>query len=516
VPPENIHIFRFERLAQDGRCALAGDAGPAAEALSQALGVWRGPALADVLTGELLSAQVTRLEESRMATLELRIEADLRLGRHAPLISELSGLAASHPLHEGFHAKLMLALYRSSRRAESLATYQNLRNVLIDELGLEPSAPMRKLQQAILSADPSLDSAVANGAGSRPRLPQPAQLPPDTPDLVGHGDVVGRAEDLIRTARKSGKAVPVIVLTGMPGVGKTVTAVHLAHRVAAQFPGSQFFAELGSMTEDPASAASALGAFLRSAGVPEIPLGLSERTTLWRSWCSTRDVLLVLDDAASVQQVLPLLPGSPRCTVIITSRFGLRGLANAHVCEIAPLTVGDSVQLLAGIIGSQRLDAELAAAEDIVRLCGQLPLALRSVGARIATIGGWSLGKFARHLADSPRRFDEMESADLSLRARLDSSYSRLSGKEQRTLRLASMLPVASFASGHISGILGCAAEATDHTLLRLVEHHFLTILRDDLPVEEARYAFHEFTRVYVRELLAADLTQQDLTEVGA
>lgn len=513
VPAADVDLFQFENLVEEGRQVVDGEPERAAEILSRALALWRGPALADVITGELLAAQVTRLEERRIYALGLRLDAELRLGRHGALISELRTLAASHPLHEGFHAKLMLALYRSGRRGEALETYRGLRNVLIDELGVEPSPSIQRMQQDILASDASLDGArgPAVVAGAK-RLPPPAQLPADIPDLVGHGDVVDRAEKLITAAPRSGTAIRVLVLTGMPGIGKTVTAVHLAHRVCAQFPDGQFFAELGGISGEPVGPDAVLDRFLRAAGVAHVPPGIGERMALFRSWCSGREALLVLDDATSVRQVLPLLPGSAKCAVIITSRFGLQGIANAHVIELAPLTLGEGVRLLASVIGTQRIDEERMAAEEIVRLCGQLPLALRSVGSRIATIRGWSLGTFAGHLAATCRCLDEMDAADMSLRARFDSSYGRLTDREQRILRLASLLPGPYFASRHVSGLLGCATEAAEGALLRLVEHHFIIVVRESA-TPEPRYAFHEFTRAYVRERLAAELAHHDPLE---
>jgi DNA-binding SARP family transcriptional activator len=178
VDPGTLDMHRFERLARDGRAALAtGDGDLAATRLRAALALWRDRALVDVQAGPLLSVQVARLEEARLAALEYRIEADLMLGLHRELLSELACLAAQHPLHENIHVQLMVALYRSGRRSDALDVYHRMRTRLVDELGLEPSANMRRMQQAILAADPALEIAPA------PVTPPLDQQP--SPLLVG-------------------------------------------------------------------------------------------------------------------------------------------------------------------------------------------------------------------------------------------------------------------------------------------------------------------------------------------
>ncbi|WP_344057049.1 AfsR/SARP family transcriptional regulator, partial [Sphaerisporangium rubeum] len=169
--PETIDVYRFERLVADGWSALErDDPGRATESLSGALALWRGPALANLAAGELLSAQITRLEEGRLRALQLRLDADLRLGRHRELISELKELIATHPLNEDFYAKLMTALYQAGRRGEALEVYQNLRQILVGQLGLEPSPVLSRLQQRLLSADPGLEDPAP---ARRPAAPAP-------------------------------------------------------------------------------------------------------------------------------------------------------------------------------------------------------------------------------------------------------------------------------------------------------------------------------------------------------
>jgi len=158
VPAADIDTARYEELAAAGRWAVnRGDNATAARTLAQALRQWRGPALVDVPTGQPLQIEVTRLEESRLSTLDLRIDADLRLGRHRQLLDELSMLCARHPWSENFHAQYMLALHRSGRPWRALEVYRRLYATVGKNLGVDPSRQLRHLHQAILSSDPIVD-----------------------------------------------------------------------------------------------------------------------------------------------------------------------------------------------------------------------------------------------------------------------------------------------------------------------------------------------------------------------
>ncbi|MFF7097386.1 BTAD domain-containing putative transcriptional regulator [Streptomyces rubradiris] len=168
VEPGVIDTQEFERLQELGQAAFAaGDFAAASTLLAQALALWRGPALVDVKAGLVLEIEVLRLEEARMTALESRIAADLRLGRHGRVLSELAVLAAQHPLHEGLHAQFMAAQYASGRVWQALQTYQRLCGTLGAELGIEPSARVRRLYESMLAADASLD--VGPSAGPQPR-----------------------------------------------------------------------------------------------------------------------------------------------------------------------------------------------------------------------------------------------------------------------------------------------------------------------------------------------------------
>ncbi|GAA0494766.1 AfsR/SARP family transcriptional regulator [Streptomyces olivaceiscleroticus] len=160
VAPETVDLHRYERLAAAGRAAFErGDEARAAETLRRALELWRGPALVDVKAGPVLDIELARLEESRLSTVELRIEAELQLGRHTALLAELAELTGRHPLHEGLHAQRMAALYRSGRAWQALQVFHELRDRLDTELGIVPSARLQQVHQAVLISDPRLEAA---------------------------------------------------------------------------------------------------------------------------------------------------------------------------------------------------------------------------------------------------------------------------------------------------------------------------------------------------------------------
>jgi DNA-binding SARP family transcriptional activator len=511
IPYENVDLYWFEQAVKEGRAILdRGDPARAAEILADALAIWRGPALVDVITGNLLSAYVTRLEEVRFRTLELRIETELKLGRHLELIGELKSLMIRYPLHEGFHISLMTALNHSGRRYEALDVYRTLRTNLVRELGLEPGYEVQQLHQALLSSD----VPAATGFEPGPRLTRlsvvdaedsavPAQLPADITDFAGReGDVKRLCQKLTTLPCESRGAGQITVISGMPGAGKTALALHATHQIWSSFGDGQLYAGLKGSTGSARDPAEVIHSFLRALGVPscQIPEGLQERSTLFRSVAAGRRLLLVLDDAASVAQVRPLLPGDPHCAVIITSRRKLEGLVGAWNIVVDVLDRADSIEMLARIIGRPRIHKERDAAETLVDACDYHPLALRCIASRLAAMPGYSLAHMAEELTRSRQRLQELRFGDLDLRTRFDSSYERLGDQEQGVFALLSTLP-SEFTVDAAADLLGWEVSEASRVLDHFLTHHLLRCVQDNGTV---RYVFTKLARMYARERLTS------------
>ncbi|MFS7877681.1 BTAD domain-containing putative transcriptional regulator [Streptomyces asiaticus] len=526
VPDDCIDLRLFDRAVAQGRKALPEAPDKALEHLKEALALWRGPALTDVSAGEVLTAHATRLQADHLSALELKIEAELKLRNHRAVIPELTSLSAAHPLHEGFHSLLMHALHCSGRRSEALQVYNRLRHALVEELGLEPSDPLQRAQQAILSGDPAPHTgppAPLQAPAPQPHVAvtpapitsapastvvRPAQLPPDPGPLIGQGALVDSAIRATGAAESMEEGVGVLLLKGMPGVGKSALAARIAHAVRDQFTGGQLYVDLRGSRPRATSPDDALTAFLHAAGIPEpYPRSLDEKSSLFRSWGVERDILLVLDDALTHSQVTPLLLDGMKSRTIITSRVNLYNLPNSRTFEVSPLGRAESFQLLAKAMGWKRAEKEHAAVELIAEMCGRLPLALRCAGARLAALPDVSPRQFAEQLYRDNRRLDQLQGADVSIRDRYLVAYDRLSGRERAVLRLLALLRQREFTTATLVGLLGCTEAVAETALANLVEHHFLHTVPTS-PDGETTYSFHELSRVFARERMESELAE--------
>ncbi|MDG4820770.1 BTAD domain-containing putative transcriptional regulator [Asanoa sp. WMMD1127] len=500
---QHLDSCLFGQLVDAGRARMEqGDHSETSRLLTEALGIWRGGALADVVHGNVLAAEVTRLEEWRLQALEIRLDADLALGRHRELLGELRTLAAAHPLHEGFQAKLMAALHRSGRRYEALDVYHRLSQLLDAELGLEPSPELLRLHRSLLSPQPldetsGADAQVVEVAPAGRPLPAPAQLPPGVIDLTGRDAMVARIE---RSVLGDAAASGIVTITGGAGVGKTALAVHAAHHMGVHFPDGQLFVDLRGSGRAPAEPAQILDQMLRALGVPadQVPATVEERGQLLRTVTARRRVLVVLDDAHSPGQVAPLLPGAGGPAVLITGRGPTVPAAEQVVLD--RLEPQHGVELLTRMIGSERVAAEPAAAARIVELCGGLPLALRAVGTRLAATWLWPLHLVAELLADSPHRLRMLRVADIDIRCRFDATLERLDKAERAAfLVLGARLP-GEFDAAEAADLLGAGRDDAQALLTGLVDAYLLRPVHSGPPA--VRYAFDELVRVYARELL--------------
>jgi DNA-binding SARP family transcriptional activator len=503
VGPGELDLELFEWLVNQAQQAMAaGDLKVAAGRLRQALGLWRGLALANLPPTLAVDAESGRLEEARMVALEERLDIDLRLGQHAYLVGELETLVASYPDRERLRCQLMLALYRSGRKAEALTVYRDIRRLLVEELGLEPSVALQQLERAILRADPALEPVLLTAAAT-PGGPGPArgpcQLPPDVEDFTGREGDLAEVQRLLEGDRAT--AIVISAIAGKAGVGKTALAVHVAHRLRPRFPDGQLYVNLRGVEAQALDPAEVLAGFLRALGVEgaEIAEGLDERERQYRSRLADRRVLLVLDNAAAEAQVRPLLPGSPGCAVLVTSRARLSGLEAAHALTLDVLEADQAVALLAKLAGPGRVAAEPEAAQSIVRLCGWLPLAVRIAGARLASRPQWRLALLAERLADERCRLDELKAGDLEVRASVALSYQGRGEQERRLFCLLGLLAAPSFPAWVAATLLDVDQAEADGLLERLVDAQLVEVAGQD-QTGQLRYRLHDLLRLYARE----------------
>ncbi|SEF04571.1 DNA-binding transcriptional activator of the SARP family [Streptomyces sp. 3213] len=524
APEDATDVGNFRRLVTQAHVlARDGLKAPAVDLLRSAIGLWRGRCLAGV-PSEVLAGTAAQLDESRLDAVETCMRLELELDRHEHLVGELQQLVANHPLRERLRGHLMVALYRSGRQAEALDIYHQGRVMLTEELGLDPGRELRDLAQAILTDDADLALAepaephslastpLSEAAQKRGADPGPCatarQLPADIGDFVADDTIVSAVCDAVTEGQEKGQLNVVLVLGG-PGVGKSTLARHVAHRLATEyFPDGQLYCELRGPGGQPVGPAQALGRFLLALGVPgqAIPDALDERAEMYRSLLADRRILVLLDDAVSESQVMPLLPGTGSSGVLVTSRGQLTALPGTRRFDVEPLSPEQAVKLLRQIIGERRVEREPEAARALIRLVGGLPLALRIIGARLAARPHRSLTSLWHRLENEHRRLDELAYGELSIRASLSLSYHGLAAPDRRLLCLISLAEGTEMPSW-----LG-AALVDDHTadpadlLEPLIDMRLLDITAMN-EGGEFRCVLSQFVRAFAHERLPAEIS---------
>ncbi|WP_017598235.1 AfsR/SARP family transcriptional regulator [Nocardiopsis lucentensis] len=465
VESVDVDAWTFERRLAEARAAAGrGEPHRPASLYRQADRLWRGPhALADVRTGTL-EAEALRLSDLRDTAVMERVDVELELGWHDALAVELSPLVREDPLNERLRGQLMLALHRSGRRAEAIDVYHDGLKTFEDVLGHPLGPDLRRLHQRITRHD-----AEPGRSGSRPRH-VPRVLPSGACRLIGRGAEL----DAIRHALTpdASDAVQAVCVTGRPGVGKTALAVAAAHELAPAYPGGTLYADLGG---DPPPA-SVLSCFLRSLDVPEddVPREPHRLVESFQRATADRRVLIVLDGVPSADRVEPLLPSGPGNGMIITSRVALAELSGAVRLPLGALSPSDSHSLLAESIGTRRVEAEPEEAEALAHLCEGLPLALRTVGARLAAAGHRPLRWLRDRLADERNLLDELRFGALSVRASLQSALTPTTDTEAGVLRAVSTLGPRGFGAEEVAELAGMPLRETEDLLDHLTSLHLL------------------------------------------
>ncbi|WEB45039.1 NB-ARC domain-containing protein [Streptomyces yunnanensis] len=528
--PDSVDAHRFRCLVADARSA---EPWAAVALLRQALGLWRGEALADVPSERVRQTLGVGLSQARLAALQELGGRLLLLGRHRELVTEFTGWIAEHPLHEELTALLMRALQATGRQAEALDHYHRARRHLKEQLGIDPGPALSEAYLAVLggghnrvpsdarrskSAGPPPAPAVTACPGPGraapyvapyvcdhlrgPRHPRIAQLPPVVPDFCGREREIAMLDQhLDRVPRPE-----CVVLAGAGGAGKTSLAVQWARHHKERFPDGQFFADLRGFERPPMRPGTVLTAFLQSLGVPDadIPESVTEASALYRSLLAGRRMLVVLDNAGTAEQARPLLPATPGCLAIVTSRRRLNGLVvrdGATLVTVGPLTSAEGLQLLHNTLGRQRVEADTAAAGALVEWCDRLPLALRIAAARLMAHPEWSLACWTQKLADERRRLQELSThdADLAMEACLYLSYRALSSNAARLFRFLGLHPGPCVGDHHASVLVGGDVEGTRRHLNELCDAHLLE------EHAHGHYVRSEMVRIYAAQRVAVE-----------
>jgi len=508
LDPGSLDASVFEQcLSQARELRAAGDAAAAERAVTAALALWRGLPFAGV-PGPFAEAERQRLTELRTGAAEDRADLLLALGRAAEAVPELTTLVAAHPLRERARGLLMIALYRCGRQAEALQVFQDAREQLAEDLGIDPGDELTRIHGQLLAMDPALagQPEVRENENTVTLLraaPPPAQVPPEAAGFAGRAAELHQLHAMLPA---DASEPPVVVVTGTAGVGKTTLAVRFARQAASRFPDGQLYVNLRGFDPSgaPTEPGTALQAFFDALGVPprQVPATLDAQTGLFRSLLAGRRMLLLLDNARSTEQVRPLLPASPGCMVVITSRNQLTGLVAAEGARLLPLGVlsdAEATELLAGRLGTERVAAEPDAAAELAGYCAGLPLALSVTCARAVTRPGAALGDVAAELRDARGRLDALETGDevTDLRAVFSWSYRKLSPSAARMFRLLGLHQGPDISVAAAASLAGLPAGEARGALTELTRASLLT--------EDAagRLSCHELLHAYAAEQAA-------------
>ncbi|MFD9421068.1 MULTISPECIES: BTAD domain-containing putative transcriptional regulator [unclassified Streptomyces] len=493
VDPDSVDSHRFQRLTAEALARSDDGDGPRALALlREADSLWRGDPLTG-MPGLWAESVRTNLLEKRLAATLARVGIELRTGRYAELVPDLSTLFELHPTDETLAGHLMVANYGCGRQADALRTFDTVRRRLGEEFGSDPGEALTRLYQLILNRVPV--SGLLSG-------PEPVTTAPHT--LPSHGDLVGRDREMLTLLARppAGSVIALQTISGMGGVGKTLLALHAARALAPHYPDGQLHLDLSAHTADghPLSPESALTRLLRDFGVPvtDLPDDLEGLVSLWRTLLSTRRSVIVLDDAADAEQVAPLLPGTSESLLIITSRRRLTGLPGIRSLFLDVLPADDASTLFRRLVGPERT-SDLDEVADIVRLCGHLPLAVEIAAGRLGSRPSWTTSHLIEKLSREHGRLNEIRDGYRKIAGVFEMSYHTLGTEERTIFRQLSLHFGPDFTPHSAAALTGLPLEETERVLDSLLDAH---LLQEPAP---ERFRFHDLVGECARSLSATE-----------
>ncbi|MGW0806629.1 tetratricopeptide repeat protein [Nonomuraea sp. NPDC002799] len=497
IDPQTVDLHRFRRLnAQARAISDSGDSEDALLLLREAEKLWRGDPLSG-LSGEWVAKLRTSLESEHRAAIGMRLAMELDMGCHAELVGELYGLVHQYSYDESFVEHLMVALYRCGRQGEALEAYHRASHRLVEDLGAEPGPSLRRTYERILRGDSELATLPPRHRVSAGPLAE--NLPRDIPDFTGRE---AELSHLYEELEHSPSTVMIKAIDGMAGVGKTALAVHIAHELADRYPDGRWYLHLRSHDphQPPIDPAQGLELLLRLLGEDpqRIPEALEPRAALWRARLANRRMLIVLDDAASADQVRPFLPGRPGCIVLITSRRRLTGLEGARPLSLDALMPPEAALLFRRIVGQdRRLDA--GDVNQLVRLCGHLPLAVTIMANKLRHRPARGVGDLVTRLSRSKGQLAEMYAGDADLLTAFDLSYRELSPERQKAFRRLGLHVGADLTVGAAGALIDCDLTEAEHALEELIDRHLVE------EPDSGRIRFHDLLRAYAQERAAEE-----------
>jgi DNA-binding SARP family transcriptional activator/DNA-binding XRE family transcriptional regulator len=515
-----VDLLTFRELAAGAAAAKAdGDYMAAVESYGRAISLWRDKPFADV---DMLSSHsgITALRQELSDVMLRYAEVACALGEYQLVLPRLQALADAEPLNEPLHARLMIALAGSGRQEAAIRVYKKVRSLLDQDLGLYPGEELGETYLRVvrggIRAEDREQPPGRLSASARTAHVIPKQLPAAPRCFTGRSAELATLSALAQRNPARPSSVVIAALTGMAGIGKTALAMYWAHKVADRFPDGQLFVNLRGYGPSgaPVTPTEAVGSFLVALGVPpaRIPPDTDGQAALYRSLLAGRRMLIVLDNARDAEQVRPLLPGSPGCLVLITSRNRLTGLAaaeGAHLLTLGVLTGAESRDLLALNVGAERAAAEPAAISALTALCGRLPLALSDIAARAVARPGLPLAALSAEMRDARRRLDALETGEpvTSVRVVFSWSRARLGHQAARMFRLLGIYPGPDITVATAASLSGWPRGQAYRALAKLCDEH---LLAEYVP---GRYTCHDLLHSYAAEEAASHESEADRQE---